>query len=39
MLYMEVHGIMGVFYLTPLVQTDNHGLDRPPELCDFKCTN
>lgn len=26
MLYMEVHGIMGVFYLTPLVQTDNHGL-------------
>lgn len=36
---MEVKGIMGVFYLTLLVQTDNHGLDRPPELCEFECTD
>lgn len=39
MLYVEVQGIMGVFYLTLLVQTDNHGLDPPPELYDFKCTD
>lgn len=32
---MEVQGIMGVCYLTLLVQTDNHAVDRPPELCDF----
>lgn len=36
MLYMEVQGIMGVFYLTLLVQTDNYGLDHPTKLCDFK---
>lgn len=34
---MQVQGIMGVCYLTLLLllQTDNHAVDRPPELCDF----
>lgn len=36
---MKVQGIMDAFYLALPVQTDNHGLDRPPELCDFKCTD
>lgn len=39
MLYLEVQGIMGVFYLTLLVQTDNHGLDHPPAMYDFKCSD
>lgn len=36
---MEVQGIMDVFNLTLLVQTDNHVLDPPPELCEFECTD